>query len=93
MIRAARHVSRQRVQFLLDQLLFYHRFKLLMCELQFRLEETMGTLFDLGFEGHEILQALERAHQANRVFIFRCTAAMNTLQSRLLDTFTRRLQT
>ena len=91
MIRAARHASRHRVTFLLDQLLFYFRLKLMMLELQFRLEETVDTLFDLGFEGHDIVRDLEVAHRANSQFILRCTAAMNMLQSRLMDTFTRRL--
>ena len=69
MIRAARHASQHRVRFLLDQLLFYYRLKLLMLELQFRLEETLDTLFDLGFENHDITRDLEVARRANQLFM------------------------
>ena len=91
MIRAARHASQHRVRFLLDQLLFYYRLKLLMLELQFRLEETLDTLYDLGFENHDITRDLDVAHRANQLFMGRCSAAMTMLQDRLLDTFLRRL--
>ena len=91
MIRAARHSSRHRIRFLLDQILFYYRLKLLMLELQFRLEETLDTLYDIGFENHDITRDLTVAHQANQVFMGNCNAALNVLQERLLNTFLQRV--
>ena len=47
-----------------------------MYELQFRLEETMDTLFDLSFKGYEILQALKST--SGTFFIFRCSRHEHT---------------
>ena len=73
MLRAARRAQADHVRILLQQLLFFYRVKLAALQLQYRSEDTMDDLEDLGFEGQLLHGILHAAHVELQRFMARCT--------------------
>ena len=89
MLRASRSATAEHIRILLQQLLFFHRVKIAARRLYEQLEETLGDLFDLGFEGQLLSNQLRVAHAELGRFITRCDHAMQTTEQRILHTYTR----
>ena len=91
MLRARRHASVQRLQTLLNQLIFFLKVRMTVLQLQCHIEETTDMLQDLGFQGHFIVVRLDQIHAEIHQFLRMCDRAIAGLEYRLIDIFLRRL--